>query len=64
MFAKIWALRAGVMGLVLIRAFVEVRTVRTGPTARDTGGGLEAGAMGTLEIGGGVATVAVIGLRV
>ena len=57
-FAKMRALRAGVMGPVRIRACVDMRLVRMGPAA------LEAGATGSLGIEGGITAAAGIGLRV
>ena len=58
------ALRAGVIGPVRIRAWVDLGWVRMGPVVRDAGGGLDVGAMDASEGGEGVAVVAVDGLRV
>jgi len=58
------ALRAGAIGPVCIRAWVDLGWVRMGPVVRNAGGGLDTGAMGASESAGGIADVAVDGLRV
>jgi len=53
-FPKAWTLGVGVIGPVLVRARVDMHSVRRGPTTCGTGGDSEVGATG--EIWGGVGT--------